>query len=581
MATLPASAAWDKLYRLRNATGQTAVRAILMGMDVIGAQYESYLGTGEPGYTVVSGVYSTTIDWSGGPVPEGTVLKVGWNTTDHSCQLRDLRWGPDGPTVTAADANSACPGGGILTFDGRTYHLIVPNDNPTLPLQLSGFEVGVFDEPLGPDELSQVLDAGAGVEQAVFDIDVAIGQLGDDVAAYEDSLTKDVAHHLMEELDKAAKEKHKGLKAYGPPKLDVRKALHHWAEAAKHMEKFVSEVEKKRREKKPKLRVPPEVIQDWLTRADNIRAALLALPRLPGPPDGALRELAAGGNEGGTIVVPPGKSITIDIPADTVGPGNAIVMTGDVVAPGGGGGDVVGAVEDGGNIVLEWVEQVTVDEDMTPPLTSIRTVEEGGGRFSAAAVGEGEYGNVILSAQDAGGVKAMYVAREWPDEYPEDAPATGDGGLYFVRYPCEGDYGETQVEEGLYAYPGETIHLVAEDMTGNTSAPVSLVVPGSPYWGDGLVIAGTAATPTGVGAEVTFTLSGKADVSVTVINLAGRPIRHVTTSQAAKRGANSVVWNACGDNGLKVPAGMYLVEVRANARNGQSARAIVPLRLAR
>jgi len=97
---------------------------------------------------------------------------------------------------------------------------------------------------------------------------------------------------------------------------------------------------------------------------------------------------------------------------------------------------------------------------------------------------------------------------------------------------------------------------------------------------DGQVkITGQAAIPTRCGAEITFSLSRPAAVSATVRNITGRPVKRLTTHREA--GPNTLLWNAMSDMGLRAPAGMYLVEVEANADDGSRARVVVPLRLNR
>jgi Tol biopolymer transport system component len=94
-------------------------------------------------------------------------------------------------------------------------------------------------------------------------------------------------------------------------------------------------------------------------------------------------------------------------------------------------------------------------------------------------------------------------------------------------------------------------------------------------------IAGLSAAPTARGAELVFTLAGDSSVSARVLNLAGRPVRTLCTERACQAGLNRLVWDAQADTGLRVPSGLYLIEVTAKAPDGGTARAIAGLRLSR
>jgi len=97
----------------------------------------------------------------------------------------------------------------------------------------------------------------------------------------------------------------------------------------------------------------------------------------------------------------------------------------------------------------------------------------------------------------------------------------------------------------------------------------------------GGMVSALAAVPAAGGAQITFTLSASATVEVRVRNIAGRPVKTVTPGQECAAGLNTLVWSGVSDAGLRVPSGVYLVEVRATSASGEASRALAPLRLAR
>jgi hypothetical protein len=94
-------------------------------------------------------------------------------------------------------------------------------------------------------------------------------------------------------------------------------------------------------------------------------------------------------------------------------------------------------------------------------------------------------------------------------------------------------------------------------------------------------IASLVATPTNVGAQLTFDLAGGADVTARVLNVAGRAVRMLCQDKALEAGTRTLVWNAQDGRGLPVPAGVYLVEVTAAGADGKRSRALTPVRIER
>ncbi len=106
------------------------------------------------------------------------------------------------------------------------------------------------------------------------------------------------------------------------------------------------------------------------------------------------------------------------------------------------------------------------------------------------------------------------------------------------------------------------------------------VIPTSRRQGS-LAIASAAATPTGQGTVVRFSLSAPAQVTVTVRNLAGCVVATLCRSRTCVAGATTLPWAGQSDTGTRVPNGTYLVEIRAGAADGQVARALAMLSLSR
>lgn len=93
-----------------------------------------------------------------------------------------------------------------------------------------------------------------------------------------------------------------------------------------------------------------------------------------------------------------------------------------------------------------------------------------------------------------------------------------------------------------------------------------------------LAITGASALPTrSGGAEIAFRLSGPADLTVTVLNIAGRTVATICTNALARAGIQRMAWNGRSNAGTTLPTGTYLVRVSARNADGQQAASLVSL----
>lgn len=95
-----------------------------------------------------------------------------------------------------------------------------------------------------------------------------------------------------------------------------------------------------------------------------------------------------------------------------------------------------------------------------------------------------------------------------------------------------------------------------------------------------LTITSTSAAPTPAGgAEILFTLSSAANVTVKALNITGRPVATIVRDQVAQAGLRRVVWSGRADAGTMAPSGRYLVQIEARSGDGTQARGLCPLGL--
>lgn len=93
-------------------------------------------------------------------------------------------------------------------------------------------------------------------------------------------------------------------------------------------------------------------------------------------------------------------------------------------------------------------------------------------------------------------------------------------------------------------------------------------------------LSGVTAQQVADGVSISYVLAAAADVSATVYNMAGRPVAQLPL-QAQEAGVQSVRWNGRNSTGSLVPAGVYLISVKAAAPDGSEVSGLCALQLRR
>jgi len=97
-----------------------------------------------------------------------------------------------------------------------------------------------------------------------------------------------------------------------------------------------------------------------------------------------------------------------------------------------------------------------------------------------------------------------------------------------------------------------------------------------------LMIANLTVGPTrGSSMSFSYNISAEAQVSAEIISSSGKMVRRLEAGKPTRSGINSIVWDRRDNNGQSVPAGMYMLQVNAVTEDGEMAKSVRPVLIAR
>lgn len=99
--------------------------------------------------------------------------------------------------------------------------------------------------------------------------------------------------------------------------------------------------------------------------------------------------------------------------------------------------------------------------------------------------------------------------------------------------------------------------------------------------GQTLAVQSMSAQSTAGAVMITYSLAAPAEVSVEIINIAGRLIRQYAAREVDGGTQETLSWNGVSDRGSAVPSGRYIVRLTALGADGQTVQAIRPFSITR
>ncbi|MEA3400949.1 MAG: S8 family serine peptidase [Armatimonadota bacterium] len=188
---------------------------------------------------------------------------------------------------------------------------------------------------------------------------------------------------------------------------------------------------------------------------------------------------------------------------------------------------------------------------------------------------------------------------EHSGEYARDVCGTGEAAQWDIEVSCAVPDAEVEVTwPELNAEVPGGVRLMLEDLdTGErvymrtTSAyrfragadgTVRHLRVTEVGGGEALAVNGMATQGAGAGgAMITYSVTRPADVTVEVMNIAGRLVKRFAAQAVESGTQQTLVWNGISDRGSAVPSGRYIVRLTALAADGQTVQAIRPFSIAR
>lgn len=200
--------------------------------------------------------------------------------------------------------------------------------------------------------------------------------------------------------------------------------------------------------------------------------------------------------------------------------------------------------------------RVALQNDSTGAEAVKLTALPGTGKFAVRCLVDGE--DVTAAVTGAGwwarGLTPGETVYMYVRVTARPAAAVGDAWRFKVSAALEADATHTDCV-------GSDVEVVAPPETAPVG-PATLTVAAA-----------------GAGAEVTLHLPTGATVDVQLRTLAGVPVRRITSGRACPAGTLRLPWNLRSERGLRVPAGLYLVQAIVARADGTQSRLIAPLQV--
>lgn len=194
------------------------------------------------------------------------------------------------------------------------------------------------------------------------------------------------------------------------------------------------------------------------------------------------------------------------------------------------------------------------------------------GSWGTSGDGYGQFDSPKMMASDTAG--KLWIAdweQGWAQQFTSAGAVQNVVQVADTAHPYSGNLMGCAVGPGNKLYLTDLIYQQVYVLAPSASPAVA---------GSVAVNALSASAVTSGRAQITFTLSASADVTIEVANIAGRCVRLLTANDCSA-GSNTALWDGRSNSGAKSPAGPYLVKLTARAAGGQQASSLTRLNLGR